>query len=36
MLQGKFPKDKSIRDYLKFIEAHIWSGEALKHSIKVR
>ena len=26
---GVFPKDKSIRDYLKYIEAHVWSDATL-------
>lgn len=25
MMNGIYPKDKSIRDYLKYIEAHVWS-----------
>ncbi len=30
MLNCIFPKDKSIRDYLKYVEAHVWSDDVLK------
>lgn len=29
MCKGIYPKGKSIRDYLKYIEAHVWSDEVL-------
>lgn len=29
MTNGVYPKDKSIRDYLKYIEAHVWNDEVL-------
>lgn len=36
MRKGVYPKDRPIRDYLKYIEAHIWSDEALKRYADVR
>ena len=28
-IKGIFPKDKPINQYLKYIEAHVWSDDAL-------